>query len=104
MFATNLLKQIIRPTSSRGIITRVPETKLGLHNAFSMYPPARQYFGHEVGMFVKQYKSKPLSPKYFNKPTIKYTPPPKPTNLIKHKPRPHDMKELPLFMRWFNWP
>jgi hypothetical protein len=104
MFASNLLKQIIPPSSSRGIITRVPETKLGIHNAFSMYPPARQYFGHEVGMFVKQYKSKPLGQKYFNKPTIQYTPPPPTTTLIKYKPMPHDMKELPLSMRWFNGP
>ena len=104
MFATNLLKYVIRPSSSRGIITRSTEDNLGLHNAFSMYPPARQYFGHEVGIFAKQYKCEPLGKKYFNQPTIQYNPPPPPKNLIKYKPHPHDHRKLPLSMRWFNQP
>ena len=49
---------------SRNIITRVPETSTELYNSFSMYPPARQYFGSEVGMFIKMTSgsnhSKPL--------------------------------------------
>jgi len=93
---------------SRNIITRVPETSTELYNSFSIYPPARQYFGNEIGMFVKLTPdsncSKPLSQRYFNKPIINYKTSPPPNNLIKYKPHPHDHRKLPLSMRWFNQP
>ena len=90
---------------SRTIITRVPETSTELYNSFSMYPPVRQYFGHEVGMFVKLTpNSKPLSQRYFNKPIIHYKIPPPANNLIKYKPYPHNLKNLPLSMRGYTPP
>ena len=57
------------------------------------------YYEGEVMMYPKWFLEK-----YFNKPTIHYTPPPPTTTLIKYKPMPHDTKELPLSMRWFNGP
>lgn len=93
----------------RTITTKLPEDKSGLYNVFSMYPPKTGLFCHEIGLLINYSTknpstSKPLSLKYFNKPTIQYKPPIKSNNLIKYKPYPHDIKNLPLAMRGFKQP
>ena len=85
----------------RSIKIRVPESSTGLYNAFSMYPSLSQYYNT---VSSEPTYSKPLSLRYFNKPTIKYTPPAMSKTTMKYKPNPDTIKQIPISMRWYNQP